>query len=108
MADQNFDLKAFSDAIARLVANAAPSVVSVHSHRSRASGFVWRDGLIVTADETLAEEGDISVGFADGQNHDDSTAFSTDIHRPVEWLVARWEMTRNVSNSDCARRSNRK
>jgi len=49
-----------------------------------------------------------SLGFADGQNHDDSTAFSTDIHRPVEWLVARWEMTRNVSNSDCARRSNRK
>ena len=63
----DFDLKAFSDAIARLVANAAPGVVSVHSHRSRASGFIWRPGLIVTADETLADEGDISVGFADGE-----------------------------------------
>ena len=62
----NFDLKTFSDAIARLVADAAPSVVSVHSHRSRASGFIWRAGLIVTADETLADEGEISVGFADG------------------------------------------
>jgi S1-C subfamily serine protease len=66
MADQNFDLKAFSDAIARLVASAVPAVASVRSHRSHASGFVWREGLIVTADETLAEEGDISVSFADG------------------------------------------
>jgi S1-C subfamily serine protease len=63
----DFDLKAYSDAMARLVATAAPSVVSVHSHRSRASGFIWRPGLIVTADETLADEGDISVGFADGE-----------------------------------------
>jgi S1-C subfamily serine protease len=69
MSEQNFDLKTYSDAIARLVANAAPSVVSVHSHRSRASGFIWRPGLIVTADETLADEGDISVAFGDGQTH---------------------------------------
>ena len=63
----DFDIKAFSDAIARLAADATPSVVSVHSHRFNASGFVWRAGLIVTADETLADEGDISVGFADGE-----------------------------------------
>lgn len=61
-----FDLKAFSDAMVRLVADATPAIASVHSHRSRASGFVWRPGLIVTADETLAEEGDVSVHFADG------------------------------------------
>jgi S1-C subfamily serine protease len=66
MADQTFDLKAFSDAVARVVAGAAPTVVSVNSHRSQASGFVWREGLIVTADETLAEEGDVTVHFADG------------------------------------------
>jgi S1-C subfamily serine protease len=62
-----FDLKAFSDAVARLAADAAAGVVSVHSHRSRASGFVWRPGLIVTADETLADEGEVTVGFADGK-----------------------------------------
>ena len=62
----NFDLAAFSERLAQLVAEAAPSVVSVHSHRSRASGFIWRPGLVVTADETLADEGDITVGFADG------------------------------------------
>jgi S1-C subfamily serine protease len=66
-ADANFDLKLFSDAVAQLVAHATPGIVSVNSHHSRASGFIWRPGLIVTADETLAEEGDIGVTFADGK-----------------------------------------
>jgi len=60
----DFDLKAFSDAVARLVTRAAPGVVTVQSHRSHASGFVWRPGLIVTADETLADEGEVAVIFA--------------------------------------------
>jgi S1-C subfamily serine protease len=38
----------------------------VHAHRARASGFVWKPGLAVTADEALAEEGDVSVVLADG------------------------------------------
>lgn len=96
----NFDLKAFSDAITRLAANAAPSVVSVHSHRSRASGFVWREGLIVTADETLAEEGEIAVEFADGTTRPATLAgrdHTTDIallriddrdHRPASLSTA--------------------
>ena len=44
-----------------LVAKAARSIVSVHSHRMRSSGFVWRPGLVVTADEALAEEGEFTV-----------------------------------------------
>jgi S1-C subfamily serine protease len=59
-------LQAFSDAISSLVAQAAPGVVAVESHKSRCSGFVWRPGLIVTADEALAEAGDISVTLSDG------------------------------------------
>src|SRR6202171_1418756 len=59
-------LASFSSAVASVVAGAAPSIVSVHSHRSRASGFVWKPGLIVTADEALAEEGDISIKLSDG------------------------------------------
>ena len=35
--------------------------VSVHSHRSRAGGFVWRPSLINTANEALLEEGEIAV-----------------------------------------------
>jgi S1-C subfamily serine protease len=59
-------LASFSSALAGVVAHAAPSIVSVHSHRSRASGFVWKPGLVVTADEALAEEGEISIKLADG------------------------------------------
>jgi S1-C subfamily serine protease len=58
-------LHSFSSAIEGVVAGARPSIVSVHSRRSRASGFVWRQGLVVTADEGLAEEGDIVVKLAD-------------------------------------------
>jgi len=60
-------LQQLSDALADVVANAAKSVVAVHATRSRSSGFVWRPGLIVTADEALAEEGDIAVMSSGGE-----------------------------------------
>jgi S1-C subfamily serine protease len=60
-------LQQLSDALADVVVQAAQSVVAVHSTRSRSSGFIWRPGLIVTADEALAEEGDISVALPDGE-----------------------------------------
>jgi S1-C subfamily serine protease len=67
MTDPTTDiLSSFSSAVAGIVARAAPAIVSVHSHRSRASGFVWKPGLVVTADEALAEEGEISIKLADG------------------------------------------
>ena len=50
-----------SSELMALVAQTVPSVVAVLSHRSRSTGFVWRPGLIVTADEALAEEGDFVV-----------------------------------------------
>lgn len=59
-------LSSLSTALAATIATAAPSLVSVHSHRSRATGFVWKPGLIITADEALADEGDIIIAFADG------------------------------------------
>jgi len=59
-------LAAFSSATAGLVAKASPAIVSVHSHRARASGFVWKPGLVVTADEALADEGEIEIKLADG------------------------------------------
>lgn len=60
------ELTSFSSAVAGLVAKAAPAVVSVHSHRARASGFVWKPGLVITADEALADEGEIEIKLADG------------------------------------------
>jgi S1-C subfamily serine protease len=60
------NLSALSSALESVVAGARPSIVSVHSRRSRATGFVWKGGLIVTADEALAEEGEVSIRLADG------------------------------------------
>src|SRR5256885_7360307 len=59
-------LSLLSSAIAGVVARATPAIVSVHSHRSRASGFIWKPNIVVTADETLADEGDISIELSDG------------------------------------------
>ena len=55
-----------SAAIADLVARGAPSTVVIHSDHSRSSGFVWRTGLIVTADESLSEEGSFVVTLPGG------------------------------------------
>ena len=59
-------LPSLSSALADIVARTKSAIVSVHSHRSRASGFIWKPGLIVTADEALADEGEVSVKLADG------------------------------------------
>ena len=61
-----FSLSSLSAELQRITAAASPGVVAVHSHRSRASGFVWRGGLVVTADEALAEEGEIEVVLPGG------------------------------------------
>src|SRR5437870_5765724 len=60
------NLSLLSSAVAGVVARATPAIVSVHSHRSRASGFVWKPNLVVTADEALADDGDISIELSDG------------------------------------------
>src|SRR5215469_2972010 len=61
-----FILSSLSTALEGVVAKARPLVVSVHSRRSRATGFVWKPGFIVTADEALADEGEVAVKLADG------------------------------------------
>ena len=60
-------LSSLSSAVAGVVAQAKPSIASVHSHRSRATGFVWKPGFMVTADETLADEGAVSVRLSGGE-----------------------------------------
>ena len=60
------NLALLSSAVASVVARATPAIVSVSSHRLRASGFIWKPGLVVTADEALADEGEISIELSDG------------------------------------------
>jgi S1-C subfamily serine protease len=61
------ELQELSTALEGMVADLAPSLVAVVSHRLQASGFVWRSGLIVTSDEGLAEEGDVHVVLPGGE-----------------------------------------
>ena len=59
-------LESLSSALSDLVARTAPTLVSVHSQRARSSGFVWRPNLVVTAEEALAEDGEVTVVLPGG------------------------------------------
>jgi S1-C subfamily serine protease len=61
------ELHDISAALESTVAGLAPSLVGVLSHRMQASGFVWRDGLIVTSDEGLADDGEVRVVLPGGE-----------------------------------------
>src|SRR5580693_6272508 len=61
-------LLAFSDRAADLVERAARSIVAVHGGGRRSfSGILWRPGVVVTADETLEGEEDITVTLPGGR-----------------------------------------
>jgi S1-C subfamily serine protease len=72
--EDRLSLEALSAQLSRLTQDAAPKVVAIQSHRAISSGFIWRDGLIVTADEALADEGDVTVTFATGERRPASIA----------------------------------
>lgn len=55
--------RVFSDYVARTV----PSLVSIRSGRAGITGFIWRPGLIVTAEEALPEEDAFAVVTASGE-----------------------------------------
>jgi len=59
-------LLALSTGLAALVRDVAPSVVSIQSSRARSTGFSWRPGLIVAAENALAEDGEHSIVAHDG------------------------------------------
>ena len=68
---QNTQLSQIQDlsaAFARLVGIAAAGIVAVKSTHSRSSGFFWRPGLIVTADDALSEEGDFAATLPGGES----------------------------------------
>lgn len=67
MADSmSSSLEQLSTAMADAVAAAAGSVVAVHTGRSRSSGFAWRDGLVVTCDEALPDDAEVTVHLPGG------------------------------------------
>src|ERR1700691_5280121 len=68
MSDQSASspVLAFSTVLADLVRAAAPSLVSVQSNRARSTGFSWRPGLIVAAENALPDDGEPSIIAHDG------------------------------------------
>jgi S1-C subfamily serine protease len=60
-------LAAYSDGLAAAVERAGRSVVRVEARRQApASGVVWSEALVVTADHVLEREEDLRVGLPDG------------------------------------------
>jgi S1-C subfamily serine protease len=61
-------LAAFSDQSAQIVERVAQSIVAVQGgRRTSSSGIHWRTGVIVTAEETLERDEDISVTLPGGR-----------------------------------------
>jgi S1-C subfamily serine protease len=76
------DLMTLSHALAGAVERAAEGVVAVEAGHAAFSGWVWREGLVVTADEALDEAGAVTVRLADGSRRDAHVAgrdASTDV-----------------------------
>src|SRR5215469_1320568 len=65
---QSIHVQDLSAAFARLVGIAAPSIVAIKSAHSRSSGFFWRPGLLITAEEALSDEGDFTVTLPSGES----------------------------------------
>ncbi len=58
---------ALSQALSGAVAKVAPSLVSIRAGRFGSTGFIWRAGLIVTAEEPLPDEDSFAVVTAEGE-----------------------------------------
>jgi S1-C subfamily serine protease len=54
--------QSFSDELARISDQAGKSVVCIHAgHRHSASGVLWRDNIVITADHLIRDEEDVPV-----------------------------------------------
>ncbi|MDX8456530.1 S1C family serine protease [Mesorhizobium sp. VK9D] len=64
----DFNLSAFSEAIADVAATAAPALASFATHHHRtASAFHWRDSFFVTAEEAVEAGEEIELTLASGE-----------------------------------------
>ena len=64
----SFDLGAFSDAVADIAEQAAPTTASFVTHHGRtATAFHWGDGFYVTAEEAVEPDEEIAAFAASGE-----------------------------------------
>src|SRR5262245_26951601 len=67
MAEPASPLMAFSDHVALLEERASASIVAVHGGRWSSSGIHWRPGVIVTAEEVLERDDELTVTLPGGR-----------------------------------------
>ena len=60
-------LIAFSQNLADIVATVGNSLVAIHGQRFPCSGIYWREGLIVTSEETIKRSEDITATLPNGE-----------------------------------------
>src|SRR5437879_9907891 len=66
--EMSAELIELSNALAQATDHAAASVVAIHTEaRGSASGVVWREGVIVTAEHALRRDEEIQVTLPDGR-----------------------------------------
>lgn len=63
----DFDLGAFSDAIAAIAEGAAPATAGLATQHGTATAFHWRDGFYVAAEEALEADDDIVLTLPSGE-----------------------------------------
>lgn len=81
-------LTSLSDELSAAVDAASAHVVAVHARRGRpASGVVWRDGVIVTADHVVDRDDDLTVVLPGGA-HVDATLAGRDPSTDIAVLKA--------------------
>lgn len=62
-----FSLDAISNHVANLLDGIAPRLVTIHGRkRGTSSGFLWRPGLVITAEEALEFDEDVAITRPDG------------------------------------------
>lgn len=81
-------LPRLSDERVRLAAHAASRAVALAAGRHRFSGFVWRPGLVVTADEALPEDAEVRAALAGPEGGAARTAGATVVGRDASTDVA--------------------
>ena len=63
----NNPLIAFSEKSAEIVANVGKSIVAVNGQRFPCSGIYWREGLIITSQESLKRTNNVTITLPDGE-----------------------------------------
>ena len=60
-------LIAFSQNLADIVETVGKSIVAINGQRFRCSGIYWREGIIVTSDENIKRETEVTITLPDGE-----------------------------------------